>query len=69
MKMILQAVYSTKSLALLLPAIRYVTYVSDRVKNDTSKWSDQISKNNNDDTNNAGKYIGILERLFIFFLS
>ncbi|WP_339921471.1 DUF3307 domain-containing protein [uncultured Flavobacterium sp.] len=62
-----EAVYSTKSLA-LLTAIVTVTYVSAIVlKMMLSKWSDQISKNNNDDTNNAGKYIGILERLFIFF--
>jgi hypothetical protein len=34
-----------------------------------SKWSDQINKSNNDDTNNAGKYIGILSAyLFSFVL-
>lgn len=61
------AVYSTKSLA-LLTAVVTVTYVSAIVlKMMLSKWSDQITKNSKDDTNNAGKYIGILERLFIFF--
>ncbi|SEB05057.1 Protein of unknown function [Flavobacterium gillisiae] len=63
----LQVIYSTKSLA-LVTALVAVTYVSAIVlKIMLSKWSDQISKNNNDDTNNAGKYIGMLERLFIFF--
>jgi hypothetical protein len=61
------ALYSTKSLA-LLTAVVTVTYVSAIVlKMMLSKWSDQITKNSKDDTNNAGKYIGILERLFIFF--
>jgi hypothetical protein len=59
-----EVVSSSKSLALLTTLIT-VTYVSAIVlKILLSKWSDQI---NNDDTNNAGKYIGILERLFIFF--
>jgi hypothetical protein len=62
-----EKMYSTQSLA-LITAIITVTYVSAIVlKLLLSKWSDQIAKNNNDDTNNAGKYIGILERLFIFF--
>ena len=62
-----EVLYSTKNLA-LLTSLATVTYVSAVVlKMMLSKWSDQITKNNNDDTNNAGKYIGILERLFIFF--
>ncbi|NGY38780.1 DUF3307 domain-containing protein [Flavobacterium sp. XN-5] len=62
-----EILYSTQSLA-LFTALITVTYVSAIVlKLLLSKWSDQIAKNNSDDTNNAGKYIGILERLFIFF--
>jgi hypothetical protein len=62
-----EVLYSAKNLA-LLTALVTVTYVSAIVlKMMLSKWSDQITKSNNDDTNNAGKYIGILERLFIFF--
>ena len=62
-----ELVYSTKSLA-LITAVVAVTYVSAVIlKILLSKWTDQITKSNNDDTNNAGKYIGILERLFIFF--
>lgn len=62
-----EIVYSKQSLVLLISSIS-VTYVSAKVlKLLLSKWSDQITKNNSNDTNNAGKYIGILERLFIFF--
>jgi hypothetical protein len=44
----------TKSLALLrTKQFVTVTCVSDRAKMIHLKWSDQISKNNNDDTNNV----------------
>lgn len=57
--------YSQQNLA-LVTALVLVTYVSAIIlKVLLSKWSEQIIKT--DDTNNAGKYIGILERLFIFF--
>lgn len=57
--------YSQENLA-LITALVLVTYVSAIVlKVLLSKWSEQLIKT--DDTNNAGKYIGILERLFIFF--
>ena len=57
--------YSQENLA-LITALVLVSYVSAIVlKVLLSKWSDQLIKT--DDTNNAGKYIGILERLFIFF--
>ncbi|HTG66690.1 MAG TPA: DUF3307 domain-containing protein [Flavobacterium sp.] len=57
--------YSQQNLA-LITALVLVTYVSAIIlKVLLSKWSEQIIKT--DDTNNAGKYIGILERLFIFF--
>ncbi len=31
-----------------------------------SKWTKEINENNDDSLRNAGKYIGILERLFVF---
>lgn len=59
--------YSQENLALITSLV-LVTYVSAIVlKVLLSKWSDQLIKKDDDDTNNAGKYIGILERLFIFF--
>ena len=59
--------YSQQNLR-LITAVVLVTYVSAIVlKVLLSKWSDQLIKKDDDDTNNAGKYIGILERLFIFF--
>lgn len=59
--------YSQQNLALITTLV-LVTYVSSIVlKVLLSKWSEQIIKKDDDDTNNAGKYIGILERLFIFF--
>jgi len=61
------SLYSQQSLA-LITALVAVTYVSAIVlKVLLSKWSEQIIKTDTGNTNNAGKYIGILERLFIFF--
>ncbi|GEL11335.1 Protein of unknown function [Flavobacterium glycines] len=61
------SLYSQQSLA-LITALVAVTYVSAIIlKVLLSKWSEQIIKIDTGDTNNAGKYIGILERLFIFF--
>lgn len=62
-----EKMYSQQSLALLTSLV-LVTYVSAIVlKVLLSKWSNQIAKSDAGNTNNAGKYIGILERLFIFF--
>ena len=59
--------YSQQSLA-LITALVAVTYVSAIIlKVLLSKWSEQIIKTDTGNTNNAGKYIGILERLFVFF--
>ncbi|HJS01278.1 MAG TPA: DUF3307 domain-containing protein [Flavobacterium sp.] len=59
--------YSKQNLA-LITALLMVTYVSAVVlKVLLSRWSEQIIKTDLQETNNAGKYIGILERLFIFF--
>ncbi|WP_026713777.1 DUF3307 domain-containing protein [Flavobacterium daejeonense] len=63
----IENLYSQQSLALLTSLV-LVTYVSAIVlKVLLSKWSAQITKSDAGKTNNAGKYIGILERLFIFF--
>src|SRR5690606_32888805 len=57
--------YETNTLA-LLAFLTFTTYVTSvLLKILLSKWSPHIDKNA--ETNNAGKYIGILERLFIFF--
>tara|TARA_R110002033_G_scaffold170767_1_gene214150 strand:+ start:403 stop:1113 length:711 start_codon:yes stop_codon:yes gene_type:complete len=62
-----ESLYSQQSLALITSLV-LVTYVSAIVlKVLLSKWSAQIIKIDTGNTNNAGKYIGILERLFIFF--
>lgn len=62
-----ELLYSQQSLALITSLV-LVTYVSAIVlKVLLSKWSAQITKPDTANTNNAGKYIGILERLFIFF--
>lgn len=59
--------YSQQNLALITTLVM-LTYVSAIVlKVLLSKWSEQIIKTDTANTNNAGKYIGILERLFIFF--
>jgi len=64
-QILISNLYSQQNLA-LITALVLVTYVSAIVlKVLLSRWSDQLIKT--DDTNNAGKYIGILERLFIFF--
>ncbi len=61
------SLYSQQNLV-LITALVLVTYVSAIVlKVLLSKWSEQIIKKDTDETNNAGKYIGMLERLFIFF--
>ena len=63
----IEKLYAQQSLALLTSLV-LVTYVSAIVlKVVLSKGSAQITKSDSGKTNNAGKYIGILERLFIFF--
>ncbi|KDN56484.1 DUF3307 domain-containing protein [Flavobacterium seoulense] len=63
----IENLYSQQNLA-LITALLLVTYVSAIIlKVLLSKWSEQIVKVDAGNTNNAGKYIGILERLFIFF--
>lgn len=61
-KVNLSSVYTIKSL-LLITFILITTYVSSVIiKILISKW-----KINNESPNQAGKYIGMLERLFVFF--
>jgi hypothetical protein len=62
-----EVVSSSKSLALLTANNGYLCEC-DCVKILLSKWSDQINKSNNDDTNNAGKYRFWSAYLFSFCL-
>lgn len=48
---------------LLLTSLIFVSYVTSVILKISLK---DLNPNKNDNTNNAGKYIGILERLFIF---
>lgn len=61
----LHSIYSTESLLMML-ALLTITFVSSIVmKIIMSKW--QLKEDNSDDSlANAGKFIGILERLFVF---
>lgn len=61
----------TKTLA-LATALIFTSYVTAIIlKIVLAKWNPETNsteeKITNDETNNAGKYIGILERLFVFF--
>ena len=63
--------YETKTLA-LTTTLLFTTYVTSIVlKIVLAKWNPDTNnmdkETQTDETNNAGKYIGILERLFIFF--
>ncbi len=50
-----------------ITAILFITSVSSVIMQVLmSNWSKAISENENDSLSNAGKYIGILERLFVF---
>lgn len=61
----LEKIYSTESLLLIL-AVLVITFVSSIImKVIMSKWSLE-EDNSKDSLENAGKYIGILERLFVF---
>ena len=64
-KIAFENIYSTKSLLLIL-AILIVTYASSIImRTIMSKWDLEEDKSE-DSLENAGKYIGILERLFVF---
>jgi hypothetical protein len=66
-KISIESLYSQQNLALITTLV-LVTYVSAiLLKVLLSKWSEQIVKVDTSNSNNAGKYIGILERLFVFF--
>jgi hypothetical protein len=48
-------------------AILFITVVSGIVvKELMSTWSNVLSESNDESLNNAGKYIGMLERIFVF---
>lgn len=62
----LSSIYSSQSLALVFALIN-VTFVSAIImKQIMGKWNLAEIDNNNDSLEEAGKYIGILERLFVF---
>ncbi len=64
-KIAFENIYSTKSLLLIL-AILIVTFASSIImRTIMSKWDLEEDKSE-DSLENAGKYIGILERLFVF---
>ena len=49
-------------------AILFITFVSGiLIRELMSKWINELEDKNNESLSNAGKYIGILERLFVFF--
>ncbi len=50
-----------------LAAVLFISNVSGVVVRELmSKWSKALNESNDESLNNAGKYIGILERLFVF---
>jgi hypothetical protein len=59
--------YANTSSWIYLAAVLFITIVSGVVMRELmSKWSKALNKSNEESLNNAGKYIGMLERLFVF---
>src|SRR5690625_104929 len=55
------------NLWIYITAIFFLTFVAGiSIKILLAKWSNQLEFENDDSLSNAGKYIGILERLFVF---
>lgn len=55
------------NLWIYITAIFFLTFVAGiSIKILLAKWSNELESENDDSLNNAGKYIGILERLFVF---
>lgn len=64
----LESWYKNTSLWTYLAAILFLTFVSGIfIRELMSKWVNELDDKNNESLSNAGKYIGILERLFVFF--
>lgn len=63
----LEAWFENKNLWIYTAAILFITTVSGIVIRELmSNWSKSLNDSNEESLNNAGKYIGILERLFVF---
>lgn len=60
-------IIETASFWVYLTALFFITIVSSiAIRELMSKWSKALNENEDESLNNAGKYIGILERLFVF---
>lgn len=60
-------IIETTSFWVYLTALFFITIVSSiAIRELMSKWSKALNENEDESLNNAGKYIGILERLFVF---
>lgn len=59
--------YDNTSSWIYLAAVLFITIVSGIVMRELmSNWSKALNESNDESLNNAGKYIGMLERLFVF---
>lgn len=59
--------YDDTSSWIYLAAVLFITIVSGVVMRELmSNWSKALNESNDESLNNAGKYIGMLERLFVF---
>jgi len=63
----LNIVLSSSEIWIYASAILFITVVSGIVMKELmSSWSKTLDDNNDESLNNAGKYIGMLERIFVF---
>jgi hypothetical protein len=63
----LNALTENTSIWIYSTAIIFITFVSGMVMKELmSNWSKVLNDSNEESLNNAGKYIGMLERLFVF---
>lgn len=59
--------YQDMNIWIYITAILFITIVSGIIIRELmSSWSNSIEEGNDESLSNAGKYIGILERLFVF---
>ncbi len=62
-----QAFFQNLNFWIYITAILFITIVSGiAIRELLSNWSNKLNNNNDDSLINAGKYIGMLERVFIF---
>ncbi len=62
------SLYTHSDIWIYLTAIILITCVSAvAIRELMSEWTKKLKENSDASLNNAGKYIGILERLFVFF--